>query len=102
MEICDGCAIRRMSIDSNWWEHFFEGLSVKLWLEAVSPEHTDNEADTIARLLGAAPGAELLDVPCGGGRLSLALAERGYRLTGVDVSRRVPRSRTILRRRQIA
>ena len=33
------------------------------------------------------PGADLLDVPCGGGRLSLALAERGYRLTGVDVSR---------------
>ena len=72
---------------SNWWEHFFEGLSVKLWLEALSQEHTDSEADTIARLLGAAPGAELLDVPCGGGRLSLALAERGYRLTGVDVSR---------------
>jgi SAM-dependent methyltransferase len=71
---------------SNWWEHFFEGLSVKLWLQAVSPEYTDSEADTIARLLGAAPGAELLDVPCGGGRLSLALADRGYRPTGVDLS----------------
>ena len=76
-----------MSVASNWWEHFFEGLSVKLWLQALSPEHTASEAVTIARLLGAAPGAELLDVPCGGGRLSLALAERGYRLTGVDVSR---------------
>ena len=71
---------------SNWWEHFFEGLSVKLWLQAVSPEYTDSEAETIARLLGAAPGAELLDVPCGGGRLSLALADRGYRPTGVDLS----------------
>jgi len=75
-----------MSVESNWWEHFFEGLSVKLWLEALSPEHTHREADTIARLLRTAPGAELLDVPCGGGRLSLALAERGYRPTGVDVS----------------
>ena len=63
-----------MRVESNWWEHFFEGLSVKLWLEALSPEHTDSEADTIARLLRAEPGAELLDVPCGGGRLSLALA----------------------------
>jgi 2-polyprenyl-3-methyl-5-hydroxy-6-metoxy-1,4-benzoquinol methylase len=76
-----------MSVASNWWEHFFEGLFVKLWLQALSPEHTASEAVTIARLLCAAPGADLLDVPCGGGRLSLALAERGYRLTGVDLSR---------------
>ena len=76
-----------MNVASNWWEHFFEGLSVKLWLDAMSQEHTDREADTIARLLGAAPGTELLDVPCGGGRLSLTLAQRGYRVTGVDLSR---------------
>jgi SAM-dependent methyltransferase len=37
-------------------------------------------------MLGVAPGAELLDVPCGAGRLSLALARRGYRMTGVDWS----------------
>ena len=76
-----------MNVASNWWEHFFEGLSVKLWLDALTPDHTHKEADTIARLLNAAPGSELLDVPCGGGRLSLTLADRGYRLTGVDISR---------------
>jgi cyclopropane fatty-acyl-phospholipid synthase-like methyltransferase len=76
-----------MNVASNWWEHFFEGLSVTLWLQALSPEHTASEAVNIARLLRVEPGAELLDVPCGGGRLSLALAQRGYRLTGVDVSR---------------
>ena len=76
-----------MTVESNWWEHFFEGLAVKLWVAALSPEHSNREADTLTRLLCAAPGAELLDVPCGAGRLSLALAERGYRLTGVDVSR---------------
>ena len=76
-----------MDVQANWWEHFFEGLPVKLWLEALSHEHTESEADAIARWLSAPLGADLLDVPCGGGRLSLALAERGYRLTGVDVSR---------------
>ena len=76
-----------MNIASNWWEHFFEGLSVTLWLQALSPEHTAIEAVNIARLLRVDPGASLLDVPCGGGRLSLALAQRGYLLTGVDVSR---------------
>jgi 2-polyprenyl-3-methyl-5-hydroxy-6-metoxy-1,4-benzoquinol methylase len=75
-----------MNVQSNWWEHFFEGLSVKLWLQAISPEHNNHEAGVVERALAAAPGAELLDVPCGGGRLSLALAERGYRVTGVDLS----------------
>ena len=75
-----------MDVQPDWWETFFEGVSVSMWLQAVSPEHTAREADNLQRLLGVAPGGELLDVPCGGGRLSLALAERGYRLTAVDWS----------------
>jgi SAM-dependent methyltransferase len=75
-----------VSNPSSWWEHFFEGVSVDLWLQAVTPEHSEREADFIARTLAAPPGADLLDVPCGGGRLSLALGRRGYRMTGVDWS----------------
>ena len=75
-----------MDVQTNWWENFFEGVAVTMWLQALPPEHTQREADRLARLLAAAPGAEVLDVPCGAGRLSLALAERGYRLTGVDSS----------------
>ena len=71
----------------NWWEHFFEGLSVELWLNAVSPAFSEQEADRIAAALALPAGAEILDVPCGGGRLSLPLAARGYRVTGVDSSR---------------
>src|ERR1051325_3946865 len=79
MEIC-------VDVQSNWWTSFFEGASVDLWLAAISPEHTAREAERIERLIEAPPGAELLDVPCGGGRLSLGLASRGYRMTGVDWS----------------
>ncbi|MEO8257222.1 MAG: methyltransferase domain-containing protein [Acidobacteriota bacterium] len=75
-----------MPVHANWWEHFFTGVSVDLWLQAVSPEHTASEAAVLTRVLAAPAGAELLDVPCGGGRLSLALAAQGYRLTGVDIS----------------
>jgi SAM-dependent methyltransferase len=71
---------------SNWWESFFEGVAVDMWLQAVPPEHTEHEADVLARTLAVPAGARLLDVPCGGGRLSLALARRGYELTAVDWS----------------
>jgi len=75
-----------VNVESNWWESFFEGVAVDLWLQALPPEHTEREAEFLARTLAVPSGAELLDVPCGAGRLSLALAQRGYQLTGVDWS----------------
>jgi len=75
-----------MFAEMNWWETFFEGLSVQLWLEAMSPAQTEKEAEALVQALALPDGARLLDVPCGGGRLSLALARRGYRVTGVDLS----------------
>ncbi len=75
-----------VNVQAGWWEHFFEGVAVSMWLQAMPAEHTSREADGVERALAVAPGSELLDVPCGGGRLSLALAERGYRLTAVDWS----------------
>ena len=75
-----------VNVQTNWWETFFEGVSVDMWIQAVPPEHTVREADRLEGLLGVGAGAEILDVPCGGGRLALAFAERGYRLTGVDWS----------------
>ena len=75
-----------MNVESNWWEHFFEGAAVDLWLRAMSPEDTAREADSLQRLLALPAGAEMLDVPCGGGRLALEFARRGYLATGVDLS----------------
>ena len=75
-----------MDVQTDWWQSFFEGVAVTMWLQALPAEHTEREADRLTRLLAAAPGAEILDVPCGAGRLSLALAGRGYRLTAVDWS----------------
>jgi SAM-dependent methyltransferase len=75
-----------MNVQPNWWEKFFQGAPVDLWLQAMSPEHTAKEADSLERLLATPPGAEVLDVPCGGGRLARELSRRGYRVTGVDWS----------------
>ena len=75
-----------MDVQSNWWKTFFSGVAVELWLQAMSPEQTRQEAAALATRLDLPAGAELLDVPCGAGRLALELAARGYRVTGVDLS----------------
>jgi SAM-dependent methyltransferase len=69
-----------------WWKTFFTGLVVDFWRAAMPPEATTAEADFFARHLALTPGARVLDVACGDGRLALELARRGYRVTGVDIS----------------
>jgi SAM-dependent methyltransferase len=71
---------------SDWWQTFFSGLAVEWWLRATTSDQTRQEADFIAESLAVPAPAKLLDVPCGGGRHCLALAERGYEMTGVDIS----------------
>ena len=51
-----------MTLESNWWEQFFEGVAVDLWLQAVSPEQTEREADALARMLAVPAGGAVLDV----------------------------------------
>jgi len=75
-----------MTVPSNWYEPFFHGIPLDLWRKAVSPQQTTAEADFLIKALGCEAGAHLLDVPCGNGRLSLELAQRGYRVTGIDIS----------------
>jgi SAM-dependent methyltransferase len=60
-----------------WWSMFSRGRG---------PQQSEQEATSIVRLLGLAPGARLLDVPCGDGRLALPLARLGARVTGLDHS----------------
>src|SRR5262249_46605696 len=62
------------------------GAAVDFWLRVTTGEQTQAEANFIQSMLQVAPPARLLDVPCGGGRHSLALAQRGYQMTGVDIS----------------
>lgn len=71
----------------NWWENFFHGVALDFWRAVVSDEQTRAEADFIQKQLQLSAGARVLDVPCGNGRLSIALARRGFQLTGVDIAR---------------
>ncbi|HEX4438440.1 MAG TPA: methyltransferase domain-containing protein [Thermoanaerobaculia bacterium] len=71
---------------TDWWKDFFAGLAVEFWRVAMPEEATLREVDFLWKHLRLAPGARVLDVPCGAGRLAIPLARRGVRVTGVDVS----------------
>jgi len=75
-----------MEIQSDWCKTFFAGLALDLWRAAITSDQTRQEADSIEGRLRVRPGHRLLDVACGGGRLALELASRGYDLTAVDIS----------------
>lgn len=72
---------------TEWFETFFEGPAVEFWIRCMPPAATLADVDFLQNALEAAPGARLLDVPCGNGRHSIEFARRGYRMTGVDLSR---------------
>lgn len=76
-----------------WYRTFFErdyfDRYYKRYLEPGSflgPELTAQQVDFIERVLELRPGARLLDLCCGHGRHSIALARRGYEVTGLDLS----------------
>jgi SAM-dependent methyltransferase len=66
------------------FDAFFQGIALEAWRKVNPPDSTAREADFLERVLQPRPGARLLDVPSGEGRLALELAGRGYRLTGVE------------------
>src|ERR1700730_1141414 len=73
-------------MQTNWWENFFHGIALDFWRAAISDEQTRAEADFIKNQLRLPPGAKVLDVPCGNGRLSIELGAFGFELTGVDIA----------------
>jgi SAM-dependent methyltransferase len=71
-------------------EFDFEGVFNEDYLyfyeQILTPEQTEQDVERIVELLDLPPGAEILDCPCGHGRIANALAQRGFRVTGLDSS----------------
>jgi len=70
----------------DWWAEFFSGAVLDFVKYSRDEAETHFEANFIQEALAIPAGTEILDVPCGGGRLSLELAARGFQVTGVDIS----------------
>lgn len=70
-----------------WWREMFTSPS---W-QAVQfawelADDVDEDVHHVWHALGLSPGARVLDVPCGTGRLATRLRERGVTVIGVDVT----------------
>lgn len=74
-----------MTDQSNWYMSFFSGLAVEMWHRAAAHINTKQETDFITANLNATD-KYILDVPCGTGRHTLALAYLGYNVTSMDIS----------------
>ncbi len=73
-------------VDAGWHRSFFDGLMTQFWIGAVPEEQTGAELAFLMDVLALGPGARTLDLGCGAGRASLALASAGCEATGVDLS----------------
>jgi len=68
-----------------WWESYF-GPDYPLLYPEKTRESGEAEVRAILAALALRPGARVVDVGCGAGRHALALAKRGFRVTGIDRS----------------
>jgi SAM-dependent methyltransferase len=66
--------------DPAFWDDFRPAM-----FHAKRRAGTPAEVDALVGLLGLAPPARILDLPCGIGRHSAELARRGFAVTGVDL-----------------
>jgi SAM-dependent methyltransferase len=76
---------RRPKRSKPWFEEVFDEEYLRT-LPLMRPHGTLREVDFIASALDVTVGAELLDVGCGYGRHAIELVQRGYNVTGLDLS----------------
>ena len=67
------------------WDARAERWDARAEVNALAADR-DTELNRIWDALRLTPGARLLDAGCGSGQLAIALAERGARVTGIDLS----------------
>jgi SAM-dependent methyltransferase len=71
---------------ANWWQTFFDEDYLRIWSADSGESRSAADLEFLLRALDLAPGMRVLDAPCGYGRLSRPLAERGIEVVGADQS----------------
>jgi len=71
--------------EAPWFVKAFERIYLRIYPHRDDAE-AERHATALCRLLDVRAGQRVLDVGCGAGRYARALARRGLRVTGVDLS----------------
>jgi SAM-dependent methyltransferase len=74
-----------MSANFNEWRFFFD-LHAPKYMQEPFVRATEEEVSFLLEELSLPAGSWILDVGCGTGRHAVALAQAGYRVTGIDLS----------------
>ena len=69
----------------NWWKSFF-GPAAGVVMFGPRAARSGREADIVLGRSRTKPGARILDLGCGVGRIALILAARGFDVVGLDYS----------------
>src|SRR5688572_20558593 len=72
--------------NQGWYEDYFDDVFVDIYRDFLTPERTEREIEGLREMVPLEPGAAVLDLACGWGRHSIALARAGFRVTGLDLS----------------
>lgn len=67
-----------------WWVDYFDERYLDVFAASFSDEHTQAEARAVVDFLKLPADAHILDLACGQGRHAIALAQMGFRVTGLD------------------
>jgi SAM-dependent methyltransferase len=76
---------RRPKRSKPWFEEVFDEDYLRT-LPFMRADQTLREVEFISNALTAVPGSEILDVGCGYGRHAIELVQRGFNVTGLDLS----------------
>jgi len=76
---------RTMS-DTPWYKAYFGEDYLRIYAPVLPAERTEREVNGIVDLLALPQGRTILDLCCGHGRHTIPLAQKGYKVTGQDLS----------------
>lgn len=69
-----------------WFAEWFDSSYYHLLYKSRDEQEAKNSLDKLLSALTLAPGARIMDLACGKGRHSRYLAEKGFQVTGLDIS----------------
>ena len=71
---------------ADWYEELFDERYVGFYEGLDAAPFAEADVAFLERALDLSPGMSVLDLGCGQGRHAIPLAERGYKVTGLDLS----------------